>query len=118
MLLKDYALAAVTGPLRFSQVDRFPAKCVTSSAQRYRQLQLSQATSTGRTRSGVRPGPSQAVLDLVDQHDNEPDTAHAVFDDQVLAVQARDLVVPGPALLHREEPRMFHRDVLDVQPVE
>jgi len=54
----------------------------------------------------------------VGRHDKEPDTAVAIFDEQVLAVQARDLIVPGPALLHREERRMFHSAVLDAQPVE
>ena len=33
-------------------------------------------------------------------------------------MQTRDLVMPGPSLLHRKERRMLDRAVLDAQPIE
>ena len=68
----------------------------------------------------MRPGllkPPQ-ISALVGRHDHQPDAAFAVLDEQVLAVQAGDPVVPGSAFLHREKGRMFDRAVLDGQPVE
>ena len=55
---------------------------------------------------------------LVGQHDDQPEATLAVLDEQVLAVQAWDFVVPMAALLHGEEGRVSHGAVLDAQLVQ
>ena len=65
----------------------------------------------------MRPELSQPrqVGALFGGHHDEPDPALAVLDEQVLAMQARDFVVPGAALLDGKDGRVLYGAMLDAQ---
>jgi hypothetical protein len=75
-------------------------------------------SSSGRAKEtwcGQNLSQPRQVGALFGGHHDEPDPALVVLDEQVLAMQAGDFVVPGAALLDGKDGRVLYGAMFDAQ---